>query len=92
MYGMEVASLGGRRLEVRLDEDHSRKLSEIVSRRGKPVSAWVKEVIDRTYEELAREERMRAVRRIVEAAVEDVPEPDALGPELEKAHEPSGLR
>ena len=89
---MEVASLGDRRLEVRLDEDHSRKLSEIVSRRGKSVSAWVKEVIDRTYEDLSRQERMRAVRRIAEAAVEDVPEPDALARELEQAHEPSGLR
>jgi predicted DNA-binding protein len=80
--------MSDRRLEVRLDAEHSRKLDEIVYRSGRPVTAWVKEVIDQTYEALALEERRQAVRRIADAAVEDVPEPEVLARELEKAHEP----
>jgi Arc/MetJ-type ribon-helix-helix transcriptional regulator len=86
-----MAADGKDRLEVRLDPEHSRKLDEIVNKRGTRVSAWVREAIDRSYEDLHRDERRRAVQRIAESAVEDVPDPETLARELDQAHEPRGV-
>jgi hypothetical protein len=51
----------------------------------------VKEAIDRAYAELAREDRIQAVRRIADSGVEDLPDPEQLSREPENAHEPGGV-
>lgn len=79
------------RLEVRLDEERRRKLAEVASRRGTPVSEVVRMMIDQAYEDLLRERRSEAARRIASMEIAGVPDPDELSRELERAHEPTGL-
>jgi hypothetical protein len=71
------------RLEVRLDAERQRKLSELAHQRGTTVAAVVREMIDLLYEEAGREERLAAARRIIAAELEDVPAPAELNRELD---------
>jgi len=50
------------RLEVRLDRERRRKLSELAQGRGVPVSQAVRQMIDEAYKEALRERRIRAAR------------------------------
>lgn len=75
------------RLEVRLDEEHRRRLSEIASTRGEPVSQVVRELIDRCYEETLQRERVRAARELADLSLEDVPEPEVLARQLAESNE-----
>ena len=79
------------RLDVRLDDEHRRRLDEIVEERGLPISEVVRGLIDDAYEYVMRERRREAARRLVELAVEDPPDPAQLSRELEAAHEPGAL-
>ena len=79
------------RLEVRIDEERRRRLNEVASRRGAPVSEVVRSMIDRAYEDLVRERRLEAARAIAAMAVEDVPEPEELSRQLEGTYEPPVL-
>lgn len=79
------------RLDVRLDAERRRRLEEIVGERGVPISEVVRRLIDDAYEEVMRERRMEAVRRLVKLEVEDPPDAATLSRELEAAHEPGGL-
>lgn len=76
------------RLEVRLDAEHRRKLSELAASRSAPVSEVVRQMIDESYEEIMRERRRRAVREIAAMEIEDVPDPETLSRQLESAHDP----
>lgn len=76
------------RLEVRLDPDHRRKLSELAAARRAPVSELVREMIDRAYEADLRERRLRAVRELAAMEIEDVPDPETLKRQLDSAHDP----
>ena len=79
------------RLDVRLDAEQRRRLDELVAERGAPISEIVRRLIDDAYEDVMRKRRLEAVERMVSLNVEDVPDPDTLSRELEKAHEPGGI-
>jgi hypothetical protein len=85
--GDEVSHVLRERLEVRLDAEHRRKLTEITARRGAPISVIVRDMIDQAYEEVAREERLRAAREIAQFEIEDVPDPDELSRQLDSTHD-----
>lgn len=79
------------RLDVRLDAEQRRRLEELVAERGMSISEVVRRLIDDAYEDVMRKRRREAVERMVSLNVEDVPDPDTLSRELEKAHEPGGI-
>lgn len=70
------------RLEVRLDPDRRRKLSELAAARGVPVSELVRQIIDQVYEETLRTRRLRAAHELARLQVEDVPDPQTLSRQL----------
>ncbi len=79
------------RLDVRLDTEQRRRLEELVAEQGKPISAVVRQLIDDAYEDVMRKRRRKAVERMVNLNVEDLPDAATLSRELEKAHEPGGI-
>ena len=79
------------RLEVRLDRERRRKLSELAQGRGVPVSEAVRQMIDEAYKEALRERRIRAARELARLEVEDVPAPATLSRQLEGTYEPADL-
>lgn len=79
------------RLEVRLDKERRRKLTQLAEQRGVPVSQAVRQLIDDAYEHALRERRRSAARSLATMAVEDVPDPDILARQLEGTYEPTGL-
>ena len=79
------------RLDVRLDDEHRRRLEELVEERGVHISAVVRCLIDDAYEDTMRKRRRDAVERLVKLEVEDPPDAATLSRELEAAHEPGGL-
>ncbi len=79
------------RLEVRLDRERQRKLSELAQGRGVRVSEAVRQMIDEAYKEALRERRIRAARELARLAVEDVPDPATLSRQLEGTYEPADL-
>ena len=80
------------RLDVRLEQEHRRRLEELARDKGVPISHVVRTLIDGAYEEILKERRRRAVERITGLNVEDPPDPETLSRQLEEAHEPGGLR
>src|SRR3989304_1768833 len=87
----EVSDMVTQRLEVRLDRERRRKLSELAQGRGVPVSQAVRQMIDEAYKEALRERRIRAARELARLAVEDVPDPATLSRQLEGTYEPADL-
>ncbi len=79
------------RLDVRLDTEQRRRLEELVAEQGKPISQVVRRLIDDAYEDVMRKRRRKAVERMVNLNVEDLPDAATLSRELEKAHEPGGI-
>ena len=79
------------RLDVRLDAERRRRLDELVAQRGAPISQVVRRLIDDAYEDVMRERRREAARRLARLKVEDPPDAATLARELEAAHEPGGL-
>lgn len=79
------------RLEIRLDGDRRRKLSEVAAEYKTVVSEVVRIMIDQAYEELVQERRRQAARALAAMAVEDVPDEEELSRQLSEAHEPTGL-
>ena len=79
------------RLDVRLDTEQRRRLEELVAEQGKPISQVVRRLIDDAYEDVMRKRRRKAVERMVNLNVEDLPDATTLSRELEKAHEPGGI-
>ena len=79
------------RLDVRLDEEHRRRLDELVAERGEPISRVVRSLIDAAYEDAVRERRERALARLRQLEVEDPPDPATLSRQLEAAHDPCGV-
>lgn len=74
------------RLEVRLDPEHRRKLSEVAAQRNLPIAETIRQMIDRSYGELDRDRRRAAVRRIGRLGVEDVPDPETLSKQLAETY------
>lgn len=79
------------RLDVRLDGEHRRRLEELASEKGSPISEVVRRLIDDAYEDVMRERRRDAVERLTRLNVEEPPDPSTLSRELEEAHEPGGI-
>ena len=52
------------RREVRLDEEHDRRLEEELRQRDITFAAWIREQIDRNADEKARAQRLAAVERL----------------------------
>jgi hypothetical protein len=79
------------RLEVRLDPARRRKLADIAAARSSSISEIVREMIDRSYEEVQRAERRRAVDALAQLQIEDVPDPETLSRQLDAAHDVGDL-
>ena len=79
------------RLDVRLASEHRRRLEELALDRGIPISEVVRCLIDGAYDEIMRERRVQAVKRLTALNIEDTPDPDTLSRQLEEAHAPGGL-
>ena len=90
-YVQENADMVTERLDVRLDPEHRRKLSELAASLGASVSEIVRKMIDHAYDEALRERRRRAAQRIAQLQVEDVPDPETLSRQLEGTYGPSDL-
>ena len=76
------------RLEVRLDPERKRKLTELAQEQRTALSDLVRQMIDRAYEERLRKRRLQAARELAALAIEDVPDPETLKQQLESAHDP----
>lgn len=70
------------RLEVRLDQQRHHMLREIAAVYEVPRSEMVRKMIDDAYDVVLLERRRAAVRRIAEARVEEMPDPDELSRQL----------
>ena len=79
------------RLDVRLDQDRRRKLSELAGEQEASVSETVRRMIDDAYEEALRKRRRLAAERIGRMAIGDLPDPATLSRQLEDTYEPGGL-
>ena len=79
------------RLDIRLADEQRRRLDEIVEVRGQLLSEVVRGLIDDAYEDVMRERRRAAARRLAALEVEEPPDPAQLSRELEGAHDPGGL-
>lgn len=77
------------RLEVRLDEKRRAQLEEIAGNRGASVSDVVRSLIDEAYEEISRERRRRAVERLINLNVEQMPDPEEIARQLNDKYEPA---
>jgi Arc/MetJ-type ribon-helix-helix transcriptional regulator len=74
------------RVEIRLDEEHQRKISELKAEYGS-ASEVIRRGIDAVYEE-ARVKRGKAiVRRMAEANLEEMPDPEELKRQIESAYD-----
>lgn len=63
------------RIEVRLDDEHQRKLGELKTEYNTSASEIVRRGIDAMYEQKARERRKRALERLLAVQLDDtVPE------------------
>ncbi len=80
------------RLDVRLDQERRRKLREMATELGAPVSEMVRRLIDRAYEDTLDARRKRAAQELGQLELEDVPDPATLSRQLEAAHESGDLR
>jgi predicted transcriptional regulator len=70
------------RVEVRLDADRKQKLNKIAEIRDESVSELVRQMIDRLYDEAMLEYRLELVRRMSEANVEEMPDPEELSRQM----------
>ncbi|MEA2642087.1 MAG: hypothetical protein QOF51_3481 [Chloroflexota bacterium] len=76
------------RLEVRLDEDHQKKLTQLVEWSKEPVAEIVREAIDDAYEKASYERRRAAVERLIRMeSPGDALDPDELNRELDEMHD-----
>jgi predicted DNA-binding protein len=88
---MEVCGMATERLEVRLDPEYRRKLSELAAAHGAPVSEVVRHIIDQAYEDALRLRRVRAARELGRLEVEAVPDPEILSRQLEGTYDSTDL-
>ena len=70
------------RVEVRLDADRKQKLNKIAEIKDESVSELVRQMIDRLYDEAMLEYRLELVRRMSEANVEEMPDPEELSRQM----------
>lgn len=76
-----------KRLELRLDEEFLRDIERVAREEGKPLSEIARRFMGVGYEDWLKARRKLALQRILEANIEDVPEPDVLKRQLESAYD-----
>ena len=79
------------RLGIRLDAKRRRRLEELAEQEEVTISELVRRLIDDACENMLRDRRKQAVRRLTSLEVEDPPDAATLSRELEAAHQPAGL-
>jgi len=62
-------------------------LTKILKAQGTTVSTVVRTWIDQAYQELDREERLRAVQRLTTLGIKDVPDPEVLCRQLDDTYD-----
>ncbi|MPZ23418.1 MAG: hypothetical protein GEU28_07705 [Dehalococcoidia bacterium] len=66
------------RLELRLQAEHRRKLSELAADSSQPLAQVVRDAIDLLYEQRSASRRKQAVRELASLQIEEMPEPEEL--------------
>ncbi len=74
------------RLEVRLGREHKARLVEIAKTRDLPIATVVREMIDQAYDDCIAERRRRALERLLDLEVEDVPDPETINRQSESTY------
>lgn len=83
MYGMKYD-----RIEIRLDEEHQRKISELKAAYGTTASEILRRGIDAIYEEQQTKRRQEALERLLAIRLDDdVPDPEELSRQLDSTHD-----
>ncbi len=78
MYGMKYD-----RIEVRLDEEHVKKLAELKAAYGTSASEVVRRAIDEAWEEQSAERRKKALDEMLSIHLDDeIPDMDTLKRQL----------
>jgi predicted transcriptional regulator len=70
------------RLDVRLDPGLKQKLDRIAEIQEETVSDVIRQLIERAYNEAMLEYRHELIRRIAQANVEDMPDPEELARQM----------
>jgi hypothetical protein len=70
------------RLEVRLDQEHARKVAELREAYGTSTSEAVRRAIDEAHQKATLAKRLEIVRRMAEANIEEMPDPEELRRQL----------
>lgn len=79
------------RFEVRLDKDCRERLDELAETKGVTAAEVVRHLIDKAYEEILRERRLKAAEELISMNAEIPPDPDELSRLLETAHDVGGI-
>jgi Arc/MetJ-type ribon-helix-helix transcriptional regulator len=79
------------RIEVRLDPEHLKKVSDLKAAYGTSASEAVRRAIDDAYEKVMLERRLEAVRRIAAANLEDVPDIETIKGQSGRSNDPAFL-
>ena len=80
------------RFEVRLDRDCRERLDELAGSRGVTAAEIVRQLIDEAYEDILREQRVRAAEELIAMNAETTPDPEELSRLLGTAHDACGIR
>jgi len=81
------------RIEVRLDPEHARKVSELREKYGTSTSEIVRRAIDEQYEEMIRERRKAALEYILgfQGGEENVPDVETIKRQSGRSNDPDLL-
>ena len=79
------------RFEVRLEKDCRERLAELAESKGVTATELIRQLIDQAYEEILRENRLRAAEELIAMNVEVPSDPAELSRILETAHEVGGI-
>ena len=80
------------RFEVRLDKGCRERLDEIAESKGVTAAEVVRQLIDQAYEEILRENRLRAAEELIAMNMEVPSDPAELSRQLATAHDTCGIR
>ena len=79
------------RFEVRLDKACRERLDEMAESKGITAAEVVRQLIDKAYEEVLREHRLKAAEELIAMNAEVLPDPAELSRLMETAHDVRGI-
>lgn len=79
------------RFEVRLNKTCRERLDEMAESKGITAAEVVRQLIDKAYEEVLREHRLKAAEELIAMNAEVPPDPAELSRLMETAHDVCGL-